>query len=185
MRFALAQNWWVLAIRGLLAILFGILVFLWPGLAWLVVVYTFAAYALLDGVFALVSAFSGQDRDGPWWAVLLEGLVGIAAGIAAFVLPGLTEVFLVYLIAFWAIGTGVFQVIAAIRLRRHLTDEWALALGGMLSVLIGILLAAQPGDGVLALAWLIAAYSVVFGVLFLVLAFQLRSWGQHLTAPGR
>jgi len=178
MVFSLARNWWVLALRGVLALLFGVLVFLWPGLAWIVVVATFAAFALVDGTLAIVVAFTGQGQA-PWWALLLEGLFGISAGVLTFLWPGLTELALLFFIAYWAIATGVFEVIAAIRLRKEIEGEWLLALSGILSVLFGIALVIMPGPGALAVAWLIGGYSFAFGVLMLVLAFRLRSLAKH------
>jgi len=173
MEFNLARIWWVVALRGVIAILFGGLVFFWPGLAWLVVVISFAVFALVDGTFALVSAFTGRGQA-PRWALLIEGLVGISAGVLTLLWPGITELALLFFIAYWAIATGVFEVIAAIRLRREIEGEWALALGGILSVLFGVALVIMPGPGALAVAWLIGAYSLAFGVLMLVLAFRLR-----------
>jgi len=183
MEFSLARSWWVLALRGVLAILFGVLAFLWPGLWWLAVVYTFAAYALVDGAFALVAAVTGHGEAGPWWALVLEGLVGIAAGVIAFVWPGITEFALLYLIAGWCIATGVFEIAAAIRLRKHIRGEWLLALSGVVSIILGLALGLVPVAGLLAVAWWVGAYAVAFGVLLLVLAFRLRSLVRHPSRP--
>jgi uncharacterized membrane protein HdeD (DUF308 family) len=179
MEFALARNWWVLALRGVLAILFGMLAFFWPGLLWLVVVYTFGAYALLDGVLAIVAAVRGHRVFGRWWPLLLEGVVGIVVGIVAFAQPAIAELALLYVIAAWCFVTGVFQVVAAIQLRRYIRGEWALALSGVLSILLGLALGLVPVAGLLAVAWLIGAYSIVFGALLIALAFQLRALARH------
>jgi uncharacterized membrane protein HdeD (DUF308 family) len=175
---AVAQNWWLLALRGVLAILFGIIAFVWPGITLLVLVLLFGAYALLDGVFSIVAAFSDRASKQRWWVLLLEGLLGIAAGIIAFLWPGMTAFALVYLIAAWAIITGVLEIAAAIRLRQEIEGEWLLALGGVASIIFGVLMVIWPGTGALALVWLIGAYAIVFGVLMIALAFRLRSWGR-------
>ncbi len=171
----LARNWWVLALRGFLAIVFGVLAFLWPGFAWAVVVLLFGAYAFVDGIFAIVAAVAGHGQAGRWWALLLEGIIGIAIGAITLFWPGVTELALLYLIAYWSIATGIFEIIAAVRLREHIQGEWALALGGILSVLFGLVLVVMPIAGAIAVAWLIGFYAVVFGVLLLVLAFRLRA----------
>ncbi len=174
MEFNLSRYWWVLALRGVIAILFGILVFLWPQLAWIVAVASFGAFALVDGIFAIVAAVSGHHPGRPWWSLLFEGLFGISAGVITFVWPGITELALLWVIAYWAVATGIFEIIAAIQLREVIEGEWLLALSGVLSVVFGLLLVILPGPGALALAWLIGAYALAFGVLLLVLAFRLR-----------
>lgn len=172
MELELARNWWVLALRGVLAILFGVLAFLWPGLLWLAVVCTFAAYALIDGVMAIVAGVTGQA--GPWWALVLEGLVGIAAGIVTLIWPDITELALLYLIAGWSIATGVFEIAAAIQLRKYIEGEWLLALSGVLSIILGLALAFAPLAGLLVIAWWIAGYAIATGVVLLLLSLRLR-----------
>src|SRR5947209_10631637 len=130
MEFGLARNWWVLALRGVLALLFGVLAFFWPGIAWLVVVYTFAAYALIDGTVAIVAAVTGHGEAGRWWALLLEGVVGLVAGVLAFAWPAITQVALLYLIAAWLFVTGLFEIVTAFALWRQIPGEWAMALAG-------------------------------------------------------
>jgi uncharacterized membrane protein HdeD (DUF308 family) len=175
---AVARNWWVLALRGLVAILFGILAFIWPGLTLLALVALFGAYALVDGIFSIVAAFSDQVGKQRWWVLLLEGLLGVATGILTFLWPSITAFALVYLIAAWAIVGGVLEIVAAIRLRQEIEGEWFLALSGVASIIFGVLMAIWPGTGALALVWLIGSYAIVFGVLMLALAFRLRSWGK-------
>jgi uncharacterized membrane protein HdeD (DUF308 family) len=179
----LAHNWWVVALRGVLAILFGVAAFLWPGLVWLAVVATFAAYALLDGGAAIVAAVRGQGQAGPWWALLLEGLVSILAGVAAIAWPGITELALLGVIAAWCTVTGVFEIIAAVRLRREIQGEWLLALSGFLSVIFGLALVFMPVAGLLVIAWWIGAYAVTSGALLLALSFRMRGLARH--APPR
>ena len=133
----------------------------------------FGAYALVDGVFAIVGVFGGTRSGTPRWLLLVEGIVSILAGLIALVVPGLAAVALLYLVAVCAVVTGLAQIATAIRLRQEIRGEWALILGGILSVLFGLLLALLPGVGILSLIWLIGAYAVAFGVL-LITAFQVR-----------
>jgi uncharacterized membrane protein HdeD (DUF308 family) len=170
----LSRNWWLVALRGVLAILFALLAFFWPGITITVLVFFFGAYALVDGVIALGATFSAIRHNARWWPLLLEALLGIGIGLATFVWPGITALALLFLIAAWAIATGIFEVIAAIQLRQAIEGEWMLILAGVLSVVFGLLLIVFPGSGALAVLWLIAAYALVFGVLLLVLAFRLR-----------
>jgi uncharacterized membrane protein HdeD (DUF308 family) len=185
MEHSLARSWWLLALRGVLAIAFGVLVFLWPTLAWWFVLASFAAFALVDGVFAIAMAVTGHHPGRPWWALMIEGVLGISAGVLTLFLPGITELALLFLIAYWSIATGVFEVIAAIQLRNVIEGEWVLALSGILSVLFGVALALFPGAGAVAIAWLIGAYALTFGMLLLVLAFQLRRFARHGLPPKR
>jgi uncharacterized membrane protein HdeD (DUF308 family) len=171
----LARHWWVLALRGALAILFGILAFLLPGITLYVLVLFFGAYALLDGIFALATAFRFGSRDERWWPLVIEGVCGIVAGVLTFLWPGITAVALIYLIAAWAILTGILEIAAAIRLRKEIEGEWLLGLTGVLSVLLGIFLMLMPGAGLLAWVWMVGAYALLFGILLLILAFRLRS----------
>ncbi len=177
----LTMNWWALAIRGVFAVLFGVLAFVWPGLTLTVLVLLFGAYAIADGLFAIVAALSSSDRAARWWTLLLQGVLGVIAGLVTFLWPGITTLFLLYLIAFWAIFTGGFQIAAAIRLRKELTGEWLLALGGAASIAFGVLLLLFPGAGALAVVWWIGAYAIVFGVLLLTLALRLRRRHRDLT----
>ncbi|SRR6266851_2035042 len=172
-----ADHWWAFALRGVAAVIFGILAFVWPGVTLAVLILFWGAYALVDGILALVAAFrTGQDHR--WW-LIVEGVVGIATGVVTFVWPGLTALVLIYIIAVWALITGVLEIIAAIRLRRVIENEWWMALGGVASLIFGVILLIAPGAGALALIWLIAAYAIIFGVLLLALAFRLRGLSQR------
>jgi uncharacterized membrane protein HdeD (DUF308 family) len=172
-----ARHWWAFALRGVVAILFGVLAFAWPGVTLTVLVLFWGAFALIDGVLALVGAFR-TDHDHRW-GLLLEGVVGIGAGVVTFVWPGLTALVLLYIIAVWALLTGVLELVAAVRLRKVIENEWWLALSGIVSVLFGLVLLAAPGAGAVAVVWLIAAYAIVFGVLNLALALRLHGMGQR------
>jgi uncharacterized membrane protein HdeD (DUF308 family) len=168
-------HWWALAIRGGIAIIFGLAALLRPDIALEALILLFGAYALVDGVFAIVGVFGGTRGGTPRWLLLIEGIAGILAGIIAFVLPGLTAVVLLYLIAAWAVVTGIFEIATAIRLRQEIRGEWALIIGGGLSVLFGVILAViGPVAGLLSLIWLIGVYAVAFGILMLITAFQVR-----------
>jgi uncharacterized membrane protein HdeD (DUF308 family) len=174
----LAQNWWTLVLRGIAAIIFGILAYLWPGITFTVLVLFFGAYALWDGVFALIGAFrtEGERR----WSLVLEGVVGIAAGLITFFWTGAASLALLLVIGAWAIVTGIFEIVSAIRLREEIEGEWLLLISGVLSVLFGIALAIWPAAGLVAVTWMIGAYSIVFGVLLTMLGFRLRN-----TSKGR
>jgi uncharacterized membrane protein HdeD (DUF308 family) len=174
---AAAHHWWAFAIRGLAAVLFGILAFALPGVTLAVLVLLWGAYALVDGVLSLVSAFR-TDNDHRW-GLLLEGIVGIAAGLVTFFYPGLTALVLLYIIAAWALITGALELYAAVRLRRVINNEWWLVLSGIVSILFGIVLLAAPGAGALAVIWLIGAYAIVFGILMLGLALRLHGLTQR------
>ncbi|MDQ3466706.1 MAG: HdeD family acid-resistance protein [Chloroflexota bacterium] len=174
----LARNWWALALRGVLAILFGVIAWIWPDLTVRALVLLFGAYALVDGVFAIVAAATGAGGR-RWWALVIEGLLGIAVGLITMVWPDLTALALLYFIASWAIITGVLEIFAAFELRREIEGEWLLGLGGLASILFGLILIVFPGDGALALIWLIGAYAIFFGALLIGLAWRVRSMGDR------
>jgi uncharacterized membrane protein HdeD (DUF308 family) len=179
---ALARNWWALALRGLFGVLFGIAAFAWPGLTLGALVLLYGAYAFADGVFALAAALAGRTEIRPWWALLLEGVAGIGVGVLTIFWPGITALALLYLIAAWAVVTGVFEIAAAIRLRKEIPGEWLLALSGVVSVLFGLALVINPGAGALAMVWLIGAYAILFGVLLIALGFRLRSFVRRVSS---
>ena len=175
----LAGKWWALLLRGVLAVLFGLVALFLPGLTLWALVLLFGAYALVDGIFAIVSAVRAAERHMRWWPLLVEGVAGIVIGVLTFVWPGLTALALLYFIASWAIVTGVFEILAAIRLRREIRGEWLLALTGVLSVVFGLLLFIFPGAGALTVVWLIGVYALVFGVVLVGLALRLRGRSQE------
>jgi len=184
----LVGNWWTFVLRGILAILFGLLTFAMPAMALLTLVFLFGFYAIAEGIFNVMAAFAGPDAAGgrqPWWALLIEGIVSIIAGVLAFFMPGLTAIVLLYIIAAWAVSTGALEIAAAVRLRKQITGEWMLALIGVVSILFGLLLFAFPRAGALAVVLWIGAYAVVFGVLLIVLGMRLRKWVRSIERPGR
>jgi uncharacterized membrane protein HdeD (DUF308 family) len=175
----LVRNWWAVALRGLAGVLFGLTCFLWPGLTLTVLVLLFGAYALVDGLLAVVAAVYAATQHERWGAILVEGIAGIAAGLVTFFRPGITALVLLYLIAAWAIVTGVFEIVAAVRLRKEIEGEWMLALSGVASVVLGALLIFHPGAGALGILWLIGSYAIVFGILLIALGFRLRGLAQR------
>jgi uncharacterized membrane protein HdeD (DUF308 family) len=176
---AASKYWWVVLIRGILAILFGILLFVMPGLTVASLVIVFGAYALVDGLFAIFYSISGRNTDKEWGMHLIEGILGVAFGLLVLTWPELatiaTGITLLVMIAVWAIVTGALQVISAIQLRKEIDNEIWLGLGGLISIVFGVILLRFPITGILAILWLIAGYSIAFGVLFIMLAFRLRN----------
>jgi uncharacterized membrane protein HdeD (DUF308 family) len=178
---SLVRRWWMPVVRGLFAIAFGVLCFVAPGSSLFALVLLFGAYALVDGVLNLGHAIGGGRQN--WPALLFSGLVGIAAGVLTFMWPKITAVALVLVIAAWAIITGVAALVAAVKLRKAIHGEWLLALEGVLSIALGVLLFLRPGAGALALVIWIGAYAVVSGILLLALGFRLRSLGRSHRGP--
>ena len=173
----LSGNWWVVALRGLAAILFGLLTLFAPAISLAALVLLFGAFAFADGILAIVTAIRRRSTD-KWWVLLLEGIAGIAAGIITLFMPGITAIALLYLIAARAIIMGVLDVSAAIRLRKVIEGEWLLGLSGVASIIFGVLLVLFPGPGALAVVLWIGAFSLVIGALLVGLGFRLRSWGR-------
>jgi uncharacterized membrane protein HdeD (DUF308 family) len=171
---ALGARWWVFVVRGLAAILFGILTFVVPGISLLFLVTLWGAYALFDGVLNLVFAAREARAHGSWGWLVFEGIVGILAGVLTFAWPGITALVLLIMIAAWAVFSGVAEIAAAIWLRREIRGEWVLAASGFLSIVFGVLLFAFPGTGALALLWMIGAYAILFGGLLVGLGLRLH-----------
>lgn len=178
----LRRNWWALLIRGLVAIAFGVIALWHPILAGIALIVLFGAYAFVDGVFAVYSAVAAAEHGTRWWPFAIEGIVGLAIGVITWFEPAATGLALYWLIAAWAIVTGVFEIIAAVQLRRSIAGEIWLIVAGAISILFGVLLWAMPGAGVLTLLWLIGIYAIIFGLLWIVLAFRLRNHATTLPA---
>jgi uncharacterized membrane protein HdeD (DUF308 family) len=177
---ALAKGWWLFLLRGIAGILFGVLAFIWPGITLLTLVIFYGAFALVDGVFALIAAAKGRGTTAmPTWWLVLVGLAGVLAGIATFLWPGLTALLLVIFIGAWALIRGIFEIIGAIQLRKEIDNEWWLILSGAISVLFGLIVLIAPGAGALGLIWAIAAFSIVSGVMLIAFALRLRPHADH------
>jgi uncharacterized membrane protein HdeD (DUF308 family) len=169
----ITENWWLHTLRGLLAIAFGLVALIWPGLTLGVLVILFGVYVILEGVLAIAAALRRRGERS-WWVLLLEGIAGIGAGLVAFIWPTLTAIVLLIFIAIWAIVTGVLEIAGAVQLRKEMAGEWLLGLAGVISILIGILLLTNPGAGAVALVWLIGIYAILFGSLLAYVGFRAR-----------
>lgn len=170
----LAKNWWLLLLRGIASIVFGVLAFAWPGITVISLVIVYGAYALVDGLFSLYAAISGGNGAAPRWWLAVVGVAGVLAGIISFAMPALVALWLLLLIGAWAIVSGIFEIVGAIRLRKEIDNEWMLILHGAISVIFGVLLMVMPVPGALAMIWVIGAYAIAAGVILSVLAFRLR-----------
>jgi uncharacterized membrane protein HdeD (DUF308 family) len=178
----LKKNWWLVVLRGVVAIIFGILTFIWPGPTLAALVILFGVYAFVDGLFAIASGVTGSSLSGSSrWLLVLEGLAGVIVGLITFFYPGITAVGLLYAIGAWAIVTGIFEVVAAIQLRKEISDEWLLIFGGILSVALGVLVFIYPGASALSILWLIGIYAVVSGAATVALGFRLKGLGTTLS----
>jgi uncharacterized membrane protein HdeD (DUF308 family) len=171
----LSTYWWVLLLRGVVAILFGVAAYAWPGMTLVTLVTLFGAFAFADGIFSLAQAFGGRKEHEHWWVLLLEGLLGIAFGIITFQAPEITATVLILYIAFWAMATGVLRIVLAVRLRKEIEGEWWMALAGLAGIVFGVLMVARPGAGALAVLWLVATWAVVGGVFLVILSFRVKA----------
>jgi uncharacterized membrane protein HdeD (DUF308 family) len=175
----LARNWWKVLLRGLAAITFGVLAFLWPGATILALVLLWGAYALVDGVLSLWAAFTGGGATSPRWWLAIVGLAGVAAGLVTFFWPGVATFALLMVIAAWAIVVGVMEIVGAVRLRKEIEGEWLLALGGILSIVFGLIIVFRPTVGAIGAVWGLGAVAIATGITLVALAFRLR---KHKTA---
>jgi uncharacterized membrane protein HdeD (DUF308 family) len=178
----LSSYWWVLVIRGVIAIALGLFAFVWPLQTITALVLVFGAAALVDGIFAVAASIAGHRLTSYWWVLLLQGLLGIGVGALTLFNPAITAVALLLYIAVWAIGIGVLQVIAAVRLRHEITGEWWLALAGIAGIAFGVLLMWNPAAGALAVLWLIGSFALVWGVTLMLGGFDVRRLHKHVTA---
>jgi uncharacterized membrane protein HdeD (DUF308 family) len=168
------SRWWVVLLRGLVAITFGILAFAWPGVTLATLVLLFAFYALTDGIFSLFTAIGGQRNREQRWLLSLEGVVGIWAGVVMLRAPAVTALFLVFFISIWAMVTGSLRIVAAIRLRKEITGELWLVLSGVFAILFALMLMARPLVGAVTLVWVIGGYALILGLFQVLLGFELR-----------
>jgi len=181
----LKGSWWLIILRGICALLFGVLAFVWPGLTLVALVTLFGAFAIANGIFSLVTSIQLPKGTGGPGSLAFHGVLSILAGVITFSYPGLTAVSLLFVIAAWAIITGVAEIIFAVKLRKVLPHEWLMILSGVLSVVFGLLIVAQPGVGALSIIWIIGAYAIVYGVSLLAGALWLKKFGSEIKAgPG-
>ena len=178
----LSRFWHMLLLRGVVSVLFGVTLFVWPGISLASLVLLFGAFVLVDGFANIATAIRGRQENENWWVALLAGIAGIALGVLTFVVPGITALTLLFYIAIWAVATGLLEIVAAIELRKEIKGEGWLLLSGLASVVFGVLLIARPGAGALAVLWLIAAYAIVFGAILIVLAFKARGFVKRIEA---
>ena len=171
----LRKYWWTILLRGIIAVLFGIAAFVWPGITIVFLISLFGAYALLDGIISVVIGIAQYGENERWWGILLQGICGIAVGLMTFLWPHVTGLILLYFIAGWSILTGLFQIVAAIRLRKVMSGEWLLGLSGVISVLFGITLFVYPAAGALAVIWMIGIFAILNGLLLIFLSLRLKS----------
>src|SRR6266702_5997420 len=171
----LKRHWWVPVLRGIAAIIFGIIAFVYHGLAIAVLVLLFGAWVLVDGVFRVIGAIGHRASDPDWGFHLIIGILGIIIGFLTFHAPRITALALVIYIAAWALMIGATEIALAVRLRREIKGEWFLILMGLASIVFALLLLWNPLPGALALVWLIGSYAIVFGILGIILGFRLRS----------
>ncbi|SRR6266498_1449031 len=172
----LKRGWWLLVLRGVAAVLFGVAAFAWPGMTAQVLVLLFGAYVLVNGIFTLGLAIRAPKGTPGIGTLVLLGLLGVAAGVVTFFYPGITAISLLAVIAAWAILTGIFEIVVAIKLRQQLSNEWVLILSGVLSVVFGVLVIAMPNAGALSIIWLIGIYAILFGVMMLAVAFKIKGF---------
>lgn len=172
-------HWWALALRGLLGIVIGLIAFFMPVVTLAAITLLFGAYAFLDGILSLIAAFHASKFHRHWWALGLEGIAGIAAAAITVLWPAVTLLTLIYVIAAWAVVTGILEVMAAIRLRQAIAHEWLLIVAGVASVVFGVLLFASPGFGGIVIAWWIGAYAMVFGAIMLAISFRVHHREGH------
>jgi uncharacterized membrane protein HdeD (DUF308 family) len=177
---ALAKGWWLFLLRGIAGILFGVLAFMWPGITLLTLVIFYGAFALVDGIFALIAAANGRGNPAmPTWWLVVVGIAGIVAGIGTFLWPAITAFLLVVFIGAWALVRGIFEIAGAIQLRKEIDNEWWLILSGLISVLFGLIVLFAPGAGALGLIWAIASFSIVSGVMLVAFALRIRPHAAH------
>ena len=178
----LGQFWWVLLVRGLLTITFGVMAFVWPGLTAATLVLLFGAFCLADGITGVWSSLQGRRDQDHWWALLLWSAVSIVIGLLTLFSPGVTALAIIFYIAVWAIATGVIEIVTAVRLRKEIEGEWTLAAAGAVSVIFGILLLGNPGAGVVGFLWLIGGFAILLGILLVMLSFKARGFSQQVRA---
>lgn len=176
----LKNSWWKYLLRGLIAIVFGVVAMIKPDQALQGMVLAFGAFALMDGTLAVFAGISLAPIFNRWWAVLLEGVAGVIIGLVTFFYPNITALVLFYLISVWAIVTGILEIVTAIQLRRVITGEWKLILSGLLSIVFGVLMFVYPAAGAVSVVWTVGFYAIAFGILEISLAFHMHSLSRDI-----
>ncbi len=184
MTIQIANSWWSLVVRGLVAIIMGLITFAWPGITLTALVLVFGAYALIDGVMSLVGVWRAATTHERWAGLLIEGIAGIAAAVITVLWPAITAIALVYIIAAWALVTGVFELVTAVRLRKYITGEWMLALAGIASIVFALLIVVFPIAGALTIALWFGIYALIFGVILVGLGIRLRTHAKTIHIGG-
>ena len=179
---AIASTWWIVLLRGVCAVLFGIIAFAWPGITLGSLVIVYGVYAIFDGFSGIVLGIAGGVDGESWWQMILVGVVSVSAGVLTFLWPGITAVALLAVIAAWSILRGITEILAAIRLRDMIENEWLLIVSGACSIAFGVILVARPGAGALAVVWIIGSYAIAIGVFTTALAFKLRALDRSFQA---
>jgi uncharacterized membrane protein HdeD (DUF308 family) len=170
------QYWWVPLIWGIVGVLFGLMTLFWPGRTLFILIYLFGIFLIVDGIMAAVTAFQERELSSAWWVLLAAGIIGIILGIAILVWPRITALVLLYLVAMWAIITGIFEVAAGFGMQRPESRGWGIVVAGILSIILGIVLfAVSPVVGLLSIAWVIGLYAIIYGIVLIARSFQLRS----------
>jgi len=182
MRRLLGDFWWAFVLRGILAVLFGIAAIIWPGKTLELLIFIIGIYFFADGIVIIFTAFGNKEE---WWMLLIEGIISMLFGIVIFFLPGITALILLYLIAMWALFTGIFELITIFRLPKGHSGFYSLVIMGVLSIILAILLIAFPGEGALAAIWLIGIYAILFGISTVIFGFKLRSWSEPAEVTGQ
>jgi uncharacterized membrane protein HdeD (DUF308 family) len=178
----MSKNWWLFLVRGLAAVAFGVLAIVWPAPAWMALVLLFGTYALIDGTFTLITGIELRPLFSHWWAAALEGVVGIIIGMVTFIWPNPAAHVLFYLIATWAVVTGILEIVAAIRFRFLIPGEWSMILAGVLSILFGAMLFVFPSAGLVGMVWTIGVYAIAFGITQFVFASRLHDLNKRIKA---
>lgn len=179
---SMAQHWWLMLLRGIAAVIFGLLAFFMPGITALTLVFIWGAYTFADGIFSLGAGIMGAGgaTTGQRWWLALTGVLGIVAGLIAFFAPALTGGILLIFIAIWAIAIGVMSIVGALQLRKEIEGEWLLVLSGIVAIIFGVLMFTRPAAGALAVIWMIATFAIIFGIDLIMLSFKLKSYKDRL-----
>ncbi len=180
----LSRYWWAFLLRGVLAIVFGVLTLVWPTITLAALIIIFGVYAFADGIFLIVKAVGSWAARDDRWLLLLEGLLGVGIGVLTFFAPGVTAIGLLFFIAVWSLSTGILEIVGAIRMRKEISGEVWWILSGIASVLFALLLMILPGAGILSLLWLLGAYAIVFGVILIALGIRIHAH-QPQKNPGK